>query len=151
MKLKLERYKFLKDTTISRLYVDDKLYCYVLEDVDRGLDSKMSLAEIATIKVHSNTAIPTGTYIVANTYSPKYKKYLPLLFNVPGYKGIRIHPGNTHVDTAGCLLPGQLSTARPDAIINSRATFNALHKLITSREKTEKITIEIVRNTNANN
>lgn len=151
MKIKLERYLFLKDCTISRLYVDDKLFCHVLEDVDRGLNSKMSEKEIADIKIHSQTAIPTGTYIVGNTYSPKYKKYLPLLFNVPGYKGIRIHPGNTHVDTAGCLIPGQLSPTKNNMVINSRSTFNALHREITAREKKEKITIEIVRLNNTTN
>jgi hypothetical protein len=51
-----------------------------------------------------------------------------LLKNVPGYEGVRIHPGNYAKDTEGCLLPG--SGVGEDMVLNSRATFAKLFKKI---------------------
>lgn len=101
-----------KGYTISRVYLDGKRfgdgrkYCNCLEDEDRGLTSDMSLEQIKAIKVKGKTAIPTGRYKVVITYSQRFKKDMPLLLNVKGYEGIRIHSGNTQEDTEGCLLCG---------------------------------------------
>ena len=143
MELKLIRKYFTENSTVGELYVNDKLYCYVLEDVDRGLDSKMGIKRIAWLKQHSKTAIPYGKYEIANTYSNRFKKYLPLLINVPGYDGIRIHPGNYADDTEGCLLPGTYDPKVPNFVGNSRVTFDALFKVLQDAEKKEKIFIEI--------
>lgn len=143
MELRMVR-EFTNDQcTISRLYINNKYFCDILEDVDRMLDSSMSLEEIAKIKIKGKTAIPVGTYTIVITYSPRFKQYMPLLMNVPGYAGIRIHPGNTHVDTDGCLLPGvQKETT---TVVNSRATYKSLLAKLKAVEKKEKITITIVR------
>lgn len=37
--------------------------------------------------------VPEGTYQLVNTMSPRFKKILPLLVNVPGRSGIRVHTG----------------------------------------------------------
>ena len=39
--------------------------------------------------------------------SPKFKRELPRLLNVPNFEGILIHRGNTDKDSAGCLLLGE--------------------------------------------
>lgn len=134
-----------KDTyTIGKLYIDGVYECDVLEDRDRGLDDSMSLEEIKKKKIKGETAIPTGIYNVFITYSPKYKKQMPLIDNVKGYSGIRIHSGNTHKDTEGCLLVGQ--NKEVGKVINSRVTFNKLFaKLMNTNEK---IIIDIQRKYN---
>ena len=110
--------------TIGTLSIDGKRfgdgvhYCCTLEDEDRGLRKDMPLAEIAKRKVHGQTAIPTGTYTVQVTYSPRFKTYLPLLVDTPGYSGVRIHAGNTAKDTEGCILVGQNSAK--GMVTNSR-------------------------------
>ena len=44
--------------------------------------------------------------------------------DVPGYSGIRIHPGNTAADTDGCILPGQ--NLQPGKVLNSTVTYRKL-------------------------
>lgn len=106
MKLELHR-KYRKDGyTIGLLYINGKFICNTLEDTDRGLKSGMSEAAIAAVKVKGKTAIPTGVYSVQITYSPRFKKAMPILCNVRGFSGIRIHSGNTPEDTEGCILCG---------------------------------------------
>ena len=59
--------------TIGHLYIDGSYFCDTLEDKDRGLDSSMSIDSINRIKVHSTTAIPTGTYnITLDVVSPRF-------------------------------------------------------------------------------
>lgn len=128
MDLLLKRKIFTEKTTIGELYLAGQRVCYILEDVDRGLEQSMSLAEIKKKKVYGETAIPKGRYKVVITMSPKYKRLMPILLNVPGYEGIRIHSGNKAEDTLGCLLPGLTYTT--DWVNSSRAAYNKLYRLI---------------------
>ena len=144
MELKLIRKYRKTDYTIGILYVNNKYFCEILEDTDRGLKDSMSLEEIKKIKIKDQTCIPYGKYQILMTYSPKYKKIMPLVNNVKGFEGIRIHSGNTNKDTSGCLLPG--FNKIKGQVINSRETFNKLYNLIqTSISNNEKVTIEITK------
>ncbi len=96
-----------ESSTISTITVDGMAHQFCLEDTDRALSSSMKLASIQKIKVPGKTAIPTGRYLVVINYSTRFKRLLPILLDVPGFAGIRIHPGNRHVDTEGCLLLGK--------------------------------------------
>jgi hypothetical protein len=93
-------------------------------------------------KVHGLTAIPRGKYTLVNSFSNRFQKYLPEILNVPGFAGIRIHPGNKAEDSEGCILVG--TTKGVDFIGNSRNAFASLHSKIKAVEKKEKITIEIL-------
>lgn len=141
MRLTLIRIANKPTYTIGKLYIDGCYYCDVLEDEDRGLDDSMEEKEIKAKKIKGQTAIPTGTYPVKITYSPKYKKLMPLVDNVKGYQGIRIHSGNTHKDTEGCLLVGK--NKEVGKVLESRKTFNALYKILTGTK--EHIIIDIRR------
>ena len=48
--------------------------------------------------------IPCGTYLVRVTWSPRFKRMLPLLLNVPGRSGIRVHRGTRPEHSRGCIL-----------------------------------------------
>ncbi len=106
MVIQLLRIRQGTESTLSGMLIDGAKLGYFLEDQDRGLTATMSLAEIAAKKVHSRTAIPTGRYRVAMTYSNRFKKVMPELLDVPGFAGIRIHAGNYIGNTDGCLLTG---------------------------------------------
>lgn len=126
---------------IGKLYIDGKYFCDTIEDVDRGLKDEMSVEEILKLKVKGQTAIPTGIYPVYLTYSPKYKKQMPLIDNVKGYSGIRIHSGNTSKDTEGCLIVG-LNT-KVGMVTESRKYYNLLYKELVKTNS--KIIIDIQR------
>ena len=140
MRIELVRIAFKSTYTIGKLYVDGKYFSDVLEDVDRGLDSSMSESEILEKKVKGQTAIPTGHYVINITYSPKYKRMMPLLLDVKGFSGIRIHSGNTAKDTEGCLLVGK--NKQVGKVLESRDTYQRLFKMM---EGQKEITIDITR------
>lgn len=125
MQLLLIRDSFNVDSTIGKLYVDDKFFCDVLEDAVRKE------------KIKGKTAIPAGDYKVILTKSVRFKKVLPLLLDVPNYEGVRIHSGNTHEDTEGCLLVG---TRTGTSVKDSRI---AMGKLMALLEKAKEIFIVI--------
>ena len=138
--------------TISNLYVDGKFICNILEDRDRGLDDSMTVEEIKSIKVYGETAIPTGTYEIILTVSPKFKKRswarpysgkVPRLVDVKGFEGVLIHPFNTPEESLGCLGPGENRVV--GKVLNSTANFNRIMNdfILPAVEKGEKIYITI--------
>lgn len=108
---KLDRAWCKKGYTISRVFLDGKRfgdgkkYCNSLEDEDRGLTSDMSVDEVLEVKNKhkGQTAIPRGRYKVTITYSPRFKKDMPLLNAVKGFTGIRLHPLNNADGSEGCI------------------------------------------------
>ncbi|MCE6987502.1 DUF5675 family protein [Dyadobacter sp. CY323] len=126
-------------STLSTLSVDGKVHHFILEDADRGLDSKMTLQQIADIKIKRETAIPTGRYKVIVSHSTRFKRLLPRLVDVPGYSGILIHPGNYIRNTEGCLLPG-LTNFKEDkeyCVGSSKSAFEQLYEKILTAWKHE--------------
>lgn len=107
MKIELHRKYRKNGYTIGLLYINGQFVCNTLEDTDRGLTSAMSVNDIAAVKVKGKTAIPTGSYPVIMSYSPRFKKQMPLVCGVKGFEGIRIHSGNSAEDTEGCILCGK--------------------------------------------
>lgn len=106
MKLKLIRQVFTPKTTLGELFIDGVHFCWTLEDMDRDKNKDGDLSDTGEAKVYGETAIPSGTYKVILTFSNHFKRLLPLLVNVVGYEGVRIHRGNTAKDTLGCVLVG---------------------------------------------
>ena len=144
MELRLERKYRNNNYCIDKLYINGKYFSDALEDPDRGLTDSMSLEEIKKIKIKGNTCIPYGTYNITITYSPRFKKNLPLLNNVKGFDGIRIHSGNKPQDTEGCLLPGFNKVK--GQVIDSRVTTDKLIAQIQQAlNKGEKVTITITK------
>lgn len=143
MEIQINRTARKEGYTIGRMSLNGKYFCDTLEDTDRGLSSTMSSDEILSKKRKGITAIPTGKYDVILTFSPKFKRVLPLLLNVPGYQFIRVHQGNLVSSTEGCLLVGENKIK--GQLLNSRATLEKLMSILLDCEKKkEKISITIV-------
>ena len=63
--------------------------------------------------------IPAGTYPLDLTWSPRFKKLMPLIGGVPDREGIRIHMGSKPEHSEGCILvPDQLSLESIKNFIN---------------------------------
>ena len=132
MKLKLIRKYKCPNYTIGHLYINNKYFCDTLEDKVRELNSIED-------KIKHKTAIPKGKYKVVVTMSPRFKRLLPLLLNVPFFEGIRIHRGNDENDTSGCIIVGENKIK--GKVINSTYYEKKLVELLKNEENIE---IEII-------
>lgn len=130
MIIRLLRRLMTENVTIGDLYIGEHLFCNTLEDTVRTGE-----------KVYGQTAIPSGRYIVKLTYSNRFKRVMPQLMDVPNFSGIRIHSGNTELDTDGCILVGKQQGSR---LINSRDTYNDLMDVLEAVKSPEHIEIVIV-------
>lgn len=134
MELTLNRIFLGSSATIGELLINDKHLCDTLEDRVRPEGEK----------VYGKTAIPEGTYEVKLTHSPRFKKILPEILNVPNFSGIRIHTGNSSKDTEGCILVGTWNGEKEDWVGNSRIAFDKLMTLLEeATNNKEKITITV--------
>lgn len=137
MKMLLLRQPSADGATLGDLWLEDpngvsRLECYTLEDVIRPKG----------MKIFGKTCIPSGTYNVVVNTSPRFRTRLPLLENVKGFEGIRIHPGNSPDDTDGCILPGRVRGI--GRVEQSRAAFEPLlRKIEGALLRGEKVTLEI--------
>ena len=144
MKITLKRKFYGKTYTTGDLLIDGNFFCNTIEDKVRSLplacpNTSIGIACKCKGKVYAQTAIPAGIYKVTMEYSPKFKRRLPLLHNVPHFIGILIHSGTTEKDSAGCIIIG-VNSAK-GKVLNSRNTSDALNLLL---EKEKNITIEII-------
>lgn len=132
MKLRILRRERPGETTIGELFLDGEYFCWVLEDVVRAQ------------KIQDRTAIPAGNYKVILNFSNRFQRKMPLVLNVPNFSGIRIHGGNTHLDTKGCPLVG--FERRGAQILRSQEAFRELMERLEEAEaRGEEILLEILQ------
>jgi len=79
--------------------------------------------------------IPAGTYPVERTWSPKFKKFLPLIANVPDREGIRIHRGSIPEHSKGCILLDMAGMSHIDVLFNQLENKEDENAQIEIREK----------------
>lgn len=117
MELTLQRKWPREGYIIGRLLIDGEFFCHTLEPPYK----------------RSHPCIPAGRYRVIVNMSPKFKKLLPRLLNVPGRDGILIHSGNTAKDTEGCILVGD--NTQVGKVLNSRITMARLQPKIEAADE----------------
>ena len=135
MLLKLIRKQPQGNAICGELLIDNRWFCSTLERTD--------------------VAIPAGFYPVTLTMSPRFGEVLPLIGNVVGRTGIRIHAGNYPRDTAGCILVGVASTGDADASSAVECTANSSKnsippqpRLLSSRRTLSKLREILLTNYN---
>lgn len=131
MELYLLRRWQKQEYTIGEFSVNGVFWCNTVEDTVRKT------------KIKGKTAIPAGRYRVTITYSPKFKKNMPLINAVPNFTGIRIHSGVDANSTEGCIIPGE--NRLPGKVLNSPYWSNKIQMAIReaiSRKEAVYITIK---------
>ena len=121
MEITIVRSRGTKDFTQGKLSIDGKYFCETLEDEERA------------VKIKGITAIAVGRYKVIINMSNRFKKLMPLLIKVPNFEGVRIHAGNTHQDTEGCILVGE--PKHLGFIKNSALTFRSLMRVLDKAQR----------------
>ena len=94
MEWTLRRRPTAADWIFGDLTTGGSVRCYTCED------------ELRQVKVDGETAIPAGRNQLIMEYSPKFKRELLTLLDVPGFKAIRIHSVRSDDDTEGCIGVG---------------------------------------------
>lgn len=134
--IKVRRIALKEGYTIGKMYLQGEYFCDTLEDAVRKLGLH------GECKVAGRTAIPSGKYAVQVTRSPRFKRFMPILLNVPFFCGVRIHAGNTARDTEGCILVGE--NKKVGKVLNSRKYEKELTDILLAVQAAgEIITIEI--------
>lgn len=143
IKLKLIRNEFLPDRTLGKLLLSgqhgDTYFAYTLEDTVRE----------PGVKIPGQTAIPAGRYEMVVDRSNRFSAlaghdvYLPRLLNVPNFEGIRIHAGNSPLDSAGCILIGSLIGTDNNLKFSKAALSRLMTLLKNVRAGTEQCVLEI--------
>jgi hypothetical protein len=119
-------------TSLGLLYINNKFYCYTLEDTFRK------------VKIPGETRIPSGTYNVdfrreETDLTRTYRQRFPDWFNyhlhiqdVPNFQSIYIHSGGDHTHTEGCILVSDSMNAGKEStfLSNSKNTYKNLYTFL---------------------
>lgn len=147
MKIKILRYSTSPESTLGLLFIDDKFFCYTLEDT------------FHEEKIHGVTRIPEGNYCldIRKVLSPltiNYRKKYPWfkyhleIQGIPDFENVYIHIGNKSEDTDGCILVGNTTNNNENTkgfIGNSTATFQKLYNMLYAEiENCGAVELEII-------
>lgn len=142
MKIEIIREDISSSCTFGKMYINGKLQCNTLEDVQRDF------------KIKGETAIPKGNYNITlrneggknEIYKKKFgsqHKGMLYLNNVANYEYVLIHIGNTKKDTEGCILVGLGRDIGSNSITQSTDAYKLIYPTIAnaimSKEKVELI------------
>ena len=143
MKLKVNRLKDSGDATISTVSVDEDFFAFGLEDEHRD------------VKVDGETRIPSGIYNLTlrtvggfhSRYSERFAEIhqgMIEIADVPGFKYVLIHCGNTEEHTAGCLLIGESCDSNRMTVGASSPAYKKLYSAVIESVKAGEATIEFI-------
>ena len=112
MYIRLIRNEAKGNAITGRLVIDGRWFCNTLER--KGVE------------------IPALCYHVCVTQSPRFKRLLPIVQNVPQRSGIRIHRGSKPEHSSGCVLV-------PDRVTEDKLT----QIILKAQQEHEEIILEV--------
>ena len=125
MYIRLIRNKVKGNAITGRLVIDGRWFCYTLER--KGVE------------------IPALCYHVCVTQSPRFKRLLPIVQNVPQRSGIRIHRGSKPEHSSGCVLAVADNTLRGKGIGRTAADVERelTGLILKAQQEHEEIILEV--------
>ncbi|RTL03796.1 hypothetical protein EKK58_12100 [Candidatus Dependentiae bacterium] len=120
MKIILNRNNYAPTYTLGFIRYKD-FFCFTLEPA----------------KTQGKGCIPCGVYPIVWEYSPKFKRELWELKNVPNFTEIKIHAGNTVDHTQGCILLGLDAETGDESIFHSGLAVEMFNELCHKEDITE--------------
>jgi hypothetical protein len=138
MELKIWRKEPYDDRTIGHFFIGDDLFSYILEDLDRKL-------ETGGVKILKETAIPRGRYRVVINFSNRFQRRMPEILDVPQFTGIRIHDGEGPLNTEGCPTISHKMEIRDGKhwLVRDKTAFNAFFTRLDEALKIEEVWITV--------
>lgn len=112
-------------TTLGQLYLNGEFIGYTCEDTLRP----------DRIKLIKETAIEEGMYPARKYTSLKFGECISV-HDVPNFTNIRIHGGNTHEDSWGCILLGLRRDLANMSISDCRPAMNTLYAMLDDEKPT---------------
>lgn len=138
MKLTCQRSTFTENSTDGELLIDGAHFCWTLEPVYREVPGE----SVDCWKVQGKTAIPCGIYPVTMRFSPKFRRIMPHIENIPGFSEVMLHPLNEPDETEGCIGVGY--KRETDFIYESRHASDDLNARIQAAiDAGNPVTIEV--------
>ena len=105
------------EITLIRTHTNGKAVNGTMTFMMRNRLYELEQCKIPTLE-NADFLIPEGTYPVERTWSPRFKKFLPEIQNVPDRSGIRIHRGTIPEHSQGCILTDMRGMATLDVLFN---------------------------------
>ena len=148
MHLTLYRFSESPDSTIGLLYEGKYFNCFTLED------------QYQKVKVEGETRIPEGFYKiqqrrVLSGLTKKYRAKYPWfdyhfeLQDVPNFKYVYIHVGNSHEHSDSCILIGdRLKSNKVDDVNNLGSSGPAFARLYKRMKDALTVDIDIINISN---
>ena len=148
MKLQLVRVQFGEDAVNGMLFIDGVFECYTLED------------QYQEVKVYGETCIPEGTYKLGfrkeggfhNRYKERFANHVGMIeiLDIPNFKYVLFHLGNSDENTAGCILVGSsqqdLDLSKDGWISSSKLAYkNFYPKVSKVMQAGKEVTLEVTK------
>lgn len=146
MKIDLKRYSDNGESTLGLLFVNNKFFCYTIEDTYRK------------VKVKHETRIPEGEYKVtlrnAGGMTGRYAKKFPGIHKgmlwireIPNFEYVYFHMGNDKDDSSGCILTADMvnnNTVKDGFAGESRLAYTRFYKeVVKALDAGEEVVVSI--------
>lgn len=136
----------MKTVRIKRTFQNDKQtlgFCTVFDEQNRCLFSGLSLERGWLDNNKNVSCVPKGRYILMLEYSPRFRRNLWELKNVPNRSECKFHSANYWYELNGCISLGtsllHIDTDGFYDVSNSRNAILSFHRVLRDETRAEII------------